>query len=395
MIIRKETIKRMICATAAALLCGGLLCACFETEETAEAPATPETVQEETNPEVLPSAAEASSEEGSMPWFLPGGGSVPAEEMSESEAEPGTTAEPETSSGAEESATDPAAEPVASSGEEPESTLAEPESTSAETETTAAEPAARFEDGAEIGLSPDWKYAEYSAINSGHAVFYAAQRDRNGIVVAVNAGHGTKGGTSVKTWCHPDHSEKVTGGSTAAGATKAWAVSTGMDFDDGTPERTVTLREARILRDELLSRGYDVLMLRDDADVQLDNIARTVIANNTADCHIAVHWDGDGLSYDKGCFYMSVPDALKHMDPVRENWERCEALGDALIRGLEGRGSKIWSGSPLDVDLTQTSYSTIASVDIELGNETSDHSDDRLYDLAEGLADGIDEYFGR
>lgn len=33
--------------------------------------------------------------------------------------------------------------------------------------------------------------------------------------VCVNAGHGTKGGESVKTYCHPDKSAKVTGGSTA------------------------------------------------------------------------------------------------------------------------------------------------------------------------------------
>ena len=54
-----------------------------------------------------------------------------------------------------------------------------------------------------------------------------------------------------------------------------------------------------------------MLMVRDGKDVQLDNVARTVICNNVADCHIALHWDSDGLSYDKGCFYASVPEKLK------------------------------------------------------------------------------------
>ena len=45
--------------------------------------------------------------------------------------------------------------------------------------------------------------------------------------MCINAGHGTKGGESVKTLCHPDGSPKVTGGSTAAGATKAALVSGG------------------------------------------------------------------------------------------------------------------------------------------------------------------------
>ena len=54
---------------------------------------------------------------------------------------------------------------------------------------------------------------------------YKATANRKNIVVGVNAGHGTSGGTSVKTLCHPDGSAKTTGGTTGAGATKAVAVS--------------------------------------------------------------------------------------------------------------------------------------------------------------------------
>ena len=61
-----------------------------------------------------------------------------------------------------------------------------------------------------------------------------------------------------------------------------------MTFYDGTSESEVTFRMAQILRDRLLSQGYDVLMVRDGADVQLDNVARTVICNNVADCHISL-----------------------------------------------------------------------------------------------------------
>lgn len=155
------------------------------------------------------------------------------------------------------------------------------------------------------------KYADHARITSGYAVMYKAKKNRKDIVIAVNAGHGTKGGSSVKTLCHPDGSAKVTGGTTAAGSVKAVAVSDGMAFRDGTAERDVTLRMARILKKKLLAEGYDVLMVRDGKDVQLDNVARTVICNNVADCHIALHWDSDGLSYDKGCFYASVPKQLK------------------------------------------------------------------------------------
>lgn len=245
-----------------------------------------------------------------------------------------------------------------------------------------------------ISLNPSWKYADMSVINSGQAVMYTAKDKRKGKVVALNAGHGTSGGESVKTYCHPDKTAKVTGGTTAAGSYQAVAVSSGMTFRDGTPEKTVTLRMANILKDKLLAAGYDVLMLRDGEDVQLDNIARTVIANNKADIHIALHWDGDGLDTIKGVFYMSVPDALKSMEPVSSYWQAHEALGDALIAGLKGQGIKIWGSNPLDMDLTQTSYSTIPSVDIELGNQCSNHSDEMLNTEANGLLDGINAYFG-
>lgn len=250
-----------------------------------------------------------------------------------------------------------------------------------------------YSDQAAVTLNPEWKYADYSAIHDGNAVMYVAPANRKNIIIGVNAGHGTKGGASVKTWCHPDKTEKLTGGSTKAGATKATAVSGGMTFNDGTAEAAVTLKEARILRDLLLKEGYDVLMIRDGDDVQLDNVARTVICNNAADCHIAIHWDSDGLSYNKGCFYMSVPDGLKTKTPVDVTWEKSERLGECCIAGLREQGLKIFSSGSMDMDLTQTSYSSVPSIDIELGNQCGNHSDHILNELALGMVKGINAYF--
>ena len=262
-------------------------------------------------------------------------------------------------------------------------------------ETKAASAPVVYEDGGQIPLDPSWTYADHSKINSGAAVLYKAAENRKEIVVGVNAGHGTSGGTKVKTLCHPDGSAKVTGGTTAAGATEAVAVSSGMTFNDGTPESSVTLRMAQILKEKLLAAGYDVLMLRDGDDVQLDNVARTVICNNAADCHIALHWDGDGLNYDKGCFYISVPDGLKSMEPVASHWSEHNVLGSALVEGLRAQGAKINGGGSMSIDLTQTSYSTIPSVDMELGNACSDHSDSVLDLLGNGLVQGVNSYFGQ
>lgn len=253
----------------------------------------------------------------------------------------------------------------------------------------------QLQSGTEVGLNSSLQYAEFSKINSGKAVLYkSTAENRKNKTIGLNAGHGTAGGGSVKTLCHPDGSAKVTGGTTAAGATTAAAVSAGMTFADGTPEASVTLRMAEILKERLLAEGYDVLMLRDGEDVQLDNIARTVLANNYADCHISLHWDS--TSSDKGCFFMSVPsnERYRSMEPVASHWQQHNSLGEALVEGLRGAGNKIFSSGAMEMDLTQTSYSTVPSVDIELGDKGSSHSEDTLNRLADGLVAGIHAYFG-
>lgn len=250
-------------------------------------------------------------------------------------------------------------------------------------------------DSGEVTLNPSWTYAEFSKINTGAATLYRSEAEaRKNITICVNAGHGTKGGSSVKTLCHPDGTPKVTGGTTGAGATSAVAVSGGMTFSDGTAESKVTLAMAKILKDKLLAAGYDVLMIRESEDVQLDNVARTVIANNASDCHISLHWDS--TASNKGAFYMSVPnvDSYRNMEPVKSHWQQHNALGESLVAGLKGAGVKIFSGGSMAMDLTQTSYSTIPSVDIELGDKASDYSQATLNTLGDGLLAGINQYFG-
>lgn len=268
-----------------------------------------------------------------------------------------------------------------------------PAPTEIPTETPTPEPTEPYT-AAEVWLTDDLLYASFSAIHSEPAILYTNnQANKNGHTVCVNAGHGTSGGESVRTQCHPDGTPKVTGGSTAEGATTAMAVASGMDFADGTPERVVTLQEALILRDLLLENGYNVLMIRETDDRQLDNIARTVLANNYADCHVAIHWDS--TDYDKGAYYMSVPGdpTYRSMEPVASTWERSNHFGDCLIEGLRSVGTPIFEGGSIEMDLTQTSYSSVPSIDIELGDRVSDHGDEALATLARGLLAGIDLFF--
>lgn len=257
---------------------------------------------------------------------------------------------------------------------------------------------ASLANGTEISLNASWQYANFSKINSGKAKIYkTTSANKKGKVITVNAGHGTKGGSKVYTQSHPDGTGKVTGGTNAAGAITSMAVSSGMDFTNGQSEASVNLKVALKLRDKLLAKGYDVVMIRETADVQLDNIARTVIANNTSDAHIAIHYDGDDASSDKGVFYMKVPsvDSYKKMEPVSRMWQQHDRLGESLVSGLKEKGLKVFGRGTLEMDLTQTSYSTIPSVDIELGNNTTATTDEANDIRAEGLAAGVDKFFNK
>ena len=315
-------------------------------------------------------------------------------------------AEESVSAAAGESASAAAEESASAAAEESASAAAEESTKAAEENSESAESGsweerASGEEGkpgifrSEREFSTDYVYGEFSAIHTGKAAFYDnRQENRKGITVCVNAGHGCSGGETKKTYCHPDKTPKVTSGTTAAGAVKSSAISSGMTFSDGTPEAEVTLRMALILRDRLLEEGYSVLMVRETEDSQLDNVARTVMANNLADCHIALHWDS--TASDKGVFFMSVPSAASYrsMEPVASHWEDHNRLGKALVDGLKGQGAKVFGNGEMEMDLTQTSFSTVPSVDIELGDKASDHGEETLRRLADGLTDGVNQFFG-
>lgn len=247
----------------------------------------------------------------------------------------------------------------------------------------------------EIPWDSSWEFASYSKVHTGTAKLYRAVKNRKSIVVGINSGHGTilPYGQDNYVYSHPDKTPKTTGGSTQAGAVFTICDNSGMTFNDGTPEAQVTLEEGLILKDVLLNAGYDVIMIRENNDSGLDVIARTVICNNFADCHLSLHWDGDGLGYDKGIFFMSVADGIKNMYPTSTVWQKNDRLGNCLITGMKKQKLKIFESGSMQMDLMQTSYSKVPSVDIELGNQSSTHTKKDLQERAKAILKGLNLFF--
>lgn len=240
----------------------------------------------------------------------------------------------------------------------------------------------------------EWEFAGFSKINTGSSTLYrTTSASPKNKTICVNAGHGTEGGTNFSVQCHPDGSPKIVSGSTSAGQTTATAIAYGTIMKNGISEAQATKNLALVLKDVLLDNGYDVLMIRESDNVQLDNIARTVMANNLADCHIAIHYDS--TDYDKGAFYMSVPDVASYKDmyPVNYTWQENNRLGESIMSGFRANNIKIFSSGSMEMDLVQMSYSSIPNIDLEIGDIASDCSESALNKIAQGILDGLNRFY--
>ena len=248
-----------------------------------------------------------------------------------------------------------------------------------------------------ISMDMSFPFATYSVINDGSATLYMVGKNvpnYKGIIVTVNAGHGTKNGSRYKTYSHPDFSPKVAGGSTAVGEVYSYAVSEGTTFIGGIKEADANLMIALLLKEKLLNDGYSVLMIREDNECRLDNIARTVLANEYSDAHVSIHFDTTAIN--KGVFYVKPinVESYLNMEPLKSNYENIIKLGQSILDGYRSIGVKIWKESGmLEGDLTQLSYSIIPSVDIELGDRASEFTEEIINKLVDGLKLGIDIFF--
>lgn len=384
--------KKGISSLAAALLSTSLLlagCAGGQTSDTAASAATQTAAATITSTAVSSAAKTHTSVTAATETKRPETETTVPEsesEVSQTDA-PGTAAEM-TSPAAQ--TPESAAQTDTADTDDAEVSVTEAPETAPAPETTHSNPAATEAGAKAIYFDSSWEFAGNAAITSGAATLYTVSGGRH--TVCVNAGHGTAGGSSVRTLCHPDGSAKVSGGTTAAGSTTAIAVSSGTTLSDGTAEADANLAVAQALKSRLLAAGYNVLMIRDGGDIQLDNVARTLIANHYAECHISIHYDS--TESDKGAFFIapSSDGAYRSMYPVSATAGSDIALGNCVINGLSGSGVKIWNSGILEGDLTQISYSTIPTIDLEVGDRASSHNGNDIDSIAAGITVGVQSF---
>lgn len=230
----------------------------------------------------------------------------------------------------------------------------------------------------------------------GTDILHVGVGENKDYVVVIDAGHQRHG-----------MSEKEPNGP-GSDTMKAMVTSGTQGAFTGVYEYELTLRVAMALRDELISRGYTVVMVRETHDVKVSNIGRAEIANKYAPSeengykgavNIRIHANGFDNPSANGAL-MCAPTS-ENPYKIGELYEECLSLANAIIdpyceaTGIKKRSSYIQYGD----NMTGTNWCEIPTTIIEMGFMTNEADDNLMQsegfdkNAALGIADGIESFF--
>ncbi len=167
----------------------------------------------------------------------------------------------------------------------------------------------------------------------------------------------------------------------------------------GVEEYQVNLQVALLLRDELLARGYRVLMTRETNDVRLSNVQRAQLANeNGAAAMVRIHCNRSDRSSVRGALGICQTSGNPYCGAI---YGECLRLTEAVLDG-HCRATGVGNTGVWETDtMTGTNWCQVPNTILEMGY-MSNPAEDRLMvsdsfqrQAAEGIADGLDAYFGR
>jgi len=164
----------------------------------------------------------------------------------------------------------------------------------------------------------------------------------------------------------------------------------------GIPEYELNLAVSLYLKEELQARGYEVIMTRETHDVNISNVERAQIANETkADAFIRVHADSSTNASAKGV--MTICQTKKN--PYNSEWyEESYRLSELVLEEVaEATGAKkrkVWETDTM----TGINWTTVPTTILEMGYMSNPEEDELMATeeyrkkIAVGVADAIDRY---
>ena len=168
----------------------------------------------------------------------------------------------------------------------------------------------------------------------------------------------------------------------------------------GIPEYQTTLAVALQLQNELVARGYSVVMIRTTNDCPVSNAERAVIANEYgSSCFIRIHCNSVTDPNVTGVISYAPAPGNPYMDAGNVqnsiNFSTIVTAKTAEATGAQNRGVI------QDNSMTGINWCKVPVTIIEMGFSSNPTEDQLMNDpsyqalLVQGMANGIDGYFGR
>lgn len=225
---------------------------------------------------------------------------------------------------------------------------------------------------------------DWSAANTASR----ASSDNSGFTVCIDPGH-------QGSWVDMSAQEPMAPGSSQT-KNKATTGTTG-NYSK-VPEYEVNLQVSLVLEKELTSRGYKVVMTREDNDKAISNKERAEFATSEdADITVRIHANSDNSASAAGALTMAPTSANQYLDT--DLIEKSNTLAECIINSYCSATGLANKGVISADNMTGTNWSTVPVAILEMGFMSNESDDMYITDtshhetMAKGIADGIDEYF--